>query len=329
MLKDTPHALSRLRTPEAQKFERESTIDFASVYTTIRWADVSLAFRFWRSWYALNVEGSNISAEERAFMGMLFHTVPKEESDFLCAHFPFFAMQYSPDLMVGECLLHVVFFHTAFETPGLGIFLQLVGFPMGTNCAPTWANLVLRCYERVHAFVDSLLLRFIDDGLVLHHDGITEAEFLERMQKPYPAHLRVGVETFNRCTNIPFMDLLIVRLHPLKTSVYFKPTHTSSYIPWNSNTPRHVKVGWIVAECVRFLRIGSHEEYFLMCWRRLKSALVRFRYPPHVYHKPPRQWVDRDAYLKPRERTTDVVHVVHAPFHASMPIPWAAIFSPL
>ena len=149
------------------------------------------------------------------------------------------------------------------------------------------------------------------------------------MQRPYPSHLRVGIEHFNKETNIPFMDLLIVRLHPLKTSVYFKPTHTCSYIPWNSNTPRHVKVGWITAECIRFLRLCSHEEYFWMCWRRLKSALVRFRYPHHVYAKPPRMWADRDHYLKPKARTTEVVHVVRVPFHASMPIPWTALFTPI
>ena len=111
---------------------------------------------------------------------------------------------------------------------------------------------MLRCYERVHAVVDILLFRFIGDYLVLHHDGVTEAEFLARMQKPCPLHLCVGVETFNRSANISFMDLLIVRLHPLKTSVYFKPLHTCSCIPWNSNTPHYVKVGWIVAEFMRF-----------------------------------------------------------------------------
>ena len=30
--------------------------------------------------------------------------------------------------------------HTVFETPRMGIFLQLVGFPIGTNCDPTWGT---------------------------------------------------------------------------------------------------------------------------------------------------------------------------------------------
>ena len=181
VLKDTSDALARMRTTEATKFVKVSTIDFASLYTTIRWTDVSHAFRFRQTWFVLNVDWRNISVEERAFMGMLFNSVPKEEFDFLCAHFPFFAMQYSPDLTVGECLQHILFFHTVFETPGLSVFLQLIGFPMGTNCAPTWANLVLRVYEWLRPLTDMLLFRFIDDGLVLHQPEVDEKQFLERM----------------------------------------------------------------------------------------------------------------------------------------------------
>ena len=62
---------------------------------------------------------------------------------------------------------------------------------MGTNCAPTWANLVLRFYERVRPLTDMLLFRFTDDGLVLHHPEVDEKQFLERLQRPYPSHLRV------------------------------------------------------------------------------------------------------------------------------------------
>ena len=259
VLRDTPDALSRLRKQQAMQFLRVSIIHFASLYTTIRWTDVSHAFRFWQQWYVLNVSGSDISGEERAFMGMLYHHVPMEEFDSLKAHFPFFSLHHSPDSTAGERLLNDVFFHTVFETPGSGISLQWIGFPVGTNCAPTWTNLVLRFYERMHNVVGMMLFCFIDDGLVLHHPQEDEKAFLVKLQAPYLAHLRVGMECFYRQCSIPFMDLLIVRLQPLKTSVDFEPTHTCSYIPWNSNTPRHVKQGWIVAECIRFLRICSHE----------------------------------------------------------------------
>ena len=34
-----------------------------------------------------------------------------------------------------------------------------------------------------------------------------------------------------------------------------------------------VKTGWIVAKCIRFLRICSHEEFFWICLRRFTRAL--------------------------------------------------------
>ena len=86
--------------------------------------------------------------------------------------------------------------HTIFETHGLGIYSQLIGFLIGTNCAPTWANLVFRFYERVHNVVDMMLFRLTDDGLVLHPEE-DEKAFLAKLQAPYPALLRVGMECFN------------------------------------------------------------------------------------------------------------------------------------
>ena len=40
-------------------------------------------------------------------------------------------------------MLHIVLTHCCFIAPKPGIFLHLVGFALGTNCAPTWANLVM------------------------------------------------------------------------------------------------------------------------------------------------------------------------------------------
>ena len=45
---------------------------------------------------------------------------------------------------------------------------------MGTNCAPAWANLTLRAYERtarekkIPHIKPVTLWRFIDDGMLIH-----------------------------------------------------------------------------------------------------------------------------------------------------------------
>ena len=46
-----------------------------------------------------------------------------------------------------------------------------------------------------------------------------------------------------------------------------------------------------------------------MWWRRLKSELVRFRYPKHTYRTPPCLWAHRAQYFKPNVCNTNVVLV--------------------
>ena len=85
-------------------------------------------------------------------------------------------------------------------------------------------------------------------------------------------------------TNIPYMDLLIVKVKPLETSVYFKPTHTCSYIPLGSKT-----TACKFTQCI--LRLGI--------WV-LQGALMRLGYPKHAWRKAPRQWSDKRRYVHDR-----------------------------
>ena len=147
------------------------------------------------------------------------------------------------------------------------------------------------------------------------------------MQQLYPAHLQVDFEVLNRMTNIPFMNLLIVKVKPLETSVCCKPTRTCSYIPLGSNTPRHVQLAWITGECIRFLRLCSHEHYFNACWARLQGALMRLGYPKHALRIAPRQWSDKRRYVHDCGKVSEIVHAVRVPYHSCMPIPWMAMFS--
>ena len=328
-LRDTRDVLTRLHHHDVQHFTRMSTLDFSSLYTTIRWSDVSLAYRYWHQWYKEGGQGMSVmSDEEVEFMDMSFTPMSNEEFTMYNPLFPFSTLEYSPVLTIGEFLLHIVFTHCVFETPGLGVYVQLSGWAMGTNAAPTWANLVLRFYEcRVPPPPSHVMCRFIDDGLVLHHANVTRDDLLFVMQQLYPTHLKVDFEVFNRMTNIPFMDLLIVKVKPLETSVFFKPTHTCSYIPWGSNTPRHVKLGWITGECIRFLRLCSHEHYFNACWARLQGALMRLGYPKQAWRIAPRQWSDKRRYVHDRGKVSEIVHAVRVPYHSSMTIPWMAMFS--
>ena len=59
--------------------------------------------------------------------------------------------------------------------PGLGIYLQLIRFSMGTNCGHTWYSC---CNERMHLVSNVLMFHFIDDGLVLREAHETQDALL-------------------------------------------------------------------------------------------------------------------------------------------------------
>ena len=156
-------------------------------------------------------------------------------------HFPFLTIAYEDSLTVGEFLLNVTYTHRILENPGVGYFCQCLGWAMGTNAAPMWSTLVLSHYELLILPLYPSLepMRFIDDGLLFHPKSLTPSVDLI-VRTMYPPNLSVD----------SFLDVLTVTLHPLRYSVFWKPTHSALYIPWCSNTPRNVREGWVVGECI-------------------------------------------------------------------------------
>ena len=148
---------------------------------------------------------------------------------------------------------------------------------MGTNAAPTWSTLVLRFSERLklHLHPSIKLMRFIDDGLMFHPKNMGPSlDFF--LKSIYPPNLTFDILQRGVVAHVPFLDVLFITLHPLRHSVYWKPTHSALYIPWHSNTPRSVKEGWVGGECIRFLRLCSHESYYKISWERLRGAIIRW-----------------------------------------------------
>ena len=105
---------------------------------------------------------------------------------------------------------------------------------MGTNIAPVWATLLRRMCECDLVLPASVSLsRFTYNGILLHY-----------------VDLRFTFEVKNQPRCIPFMDLLIISLKPLQTSVYWNKSHSCSYIAWGSNIPKHMRTGWALGECI-------------------------------------------------------------------------------
>jgi hypothetical protein len=99
-----------------------------------------------------------------------------------------------------------------FVSSGGSLFQQVVGIPMGTNCAPLQADLFLYSYEseflqklvkykKIHTF--NFTYRYIDDVL-----SINNSRFAEFLQLIYPPELEVK-ETTDTALSASCLDLYL------------------------------------------------------------------------------------------------------------------------
>ena len=228
--------------------------DFNALYTRVTWEHLKRAFAWWRSWFlSLQTDQLCISDVEITFIKAMLGPVSYEDSNHLCEQLPYMECRSADQdaLCLGLALLDSVHHHGVFVNPGIGIYLQHVGFTMGKNAAPPRAELVLRMFEILAPLPNNHLLnRYIDDGLLLHPlENSSELE--QALRRIYPEHLPSGMEHVGQTTKVVFPDICFMSLKPLTTCVHWKDTHACQYIPWDSNVPRHIRVAWVRGEYIR------------------------------------------------------------------------------
>ena len=194
---------------------------------------------------------------------------------------------------------------------------------MGTNAAPPFANLIDRYYEilcplpGVRGFMHN---RFIDD-LFLLHPVAWAPHVVAHLQRVYPPHLPFEVQHFCKQEHVDFLDVFVISLRgELRYCTNFKRTNYGVYMPWRSNNPRTHKLSWIKAERARYLRTNSHSVYFDVVSERLSLCLARLHYPRCAFESLPLSWSMKPRYMNRKERAAPdrSIHVLRAPFHASM-----------
>ena len=325
-LKDALDLISRVHTYMDSHSPGDialTTYDFDALYTNLTPTDVSKACKHWRRWYLELYDPLDLlTDEEKSFARYMFSSVSSEDFLLFSAWFPFLDWQYDVTLSLAELLLLIVMKHNVFLAPGLGIYIQMIGFAMGTNCAAVWANLILRFYEKKAQCngaqkPDCLLTRFIDDACVIHLK--LDTQLLQAyLHQIYPQHLTFEILKLGQAKDVSLLDLQFISLSPLIHTVHFKPTHSCGYIPFASNTPVHYKTKYIRGECIRYLRLNNLQIGFENCCKRLKGALMRLRVPQKYWDPMPLHWHDKTRFMKQKQRTSQVVHVLRVPYHASL-----------
>ena len=154
---------------------------------------------------------------------------------------------------------------------GSKLYRQIVGIPMGTNCAPLVADLFLFCYERdfmlslsdnnqadiIEAFNSTS--RYLDDLPVLNIDN---PYFEQMVAQIYPTELQL-YKANSSDTEAPFLDLnLSITNGIVSSKIYDKRDDFNFEIvnfPFlDGDVPRSPSYGVYISQLIRFARVCSN-----------------------------------------------------------------------
>ena len=166
------------------------------------------------------------------------------------------------------------------------VFQQIVGIPMGTNCAPLLADIFLYSYEA--EFIQSLVsegkrnlasdfnftYRYIDDVL-----SINNPKFADYLNRIYPSELEVK-ETTETNNSASYLDIMLsydTDGH-MNTSLYDKRDDFNFSItnfPFLcSNIPSSPAYGVFISQLIRYARASTKYTDFTLRARRLSDKLL-------------------------------------------------------
>ena len=177
------------------------------------------------------------------------------------------------------------------------LFRQMVGIPMGTNCAPLLADLFLYSYE--NEFLDKLIkegkrklarkfnlsYRYIDDLI-----SFNNKRFKEFIYDIYPKELTIS-ETTESTSVASYLDLLFIRdnSNNITTKLYDKRDtfgfHIVNFPFMSSNIPSASAYGVYASQLIRYARCCSNYSDFLSRHRALVTRLLSQGYKVNCLSK--------------------------------------------
>ena len=179
---------------------------------------------------------------------------------------------------------------------GTKLYRQIVGIPMGTNCAPLVADLFLFCYER--DFMTSLsdvkqaeileafksTSRYLDDLL-----NIDNPYFEGMVNRIYPPELQLNKANTSD-TEAPFLDLhLSISKGFVSSKICDKRDDFDFDIvnfPFlDGDVPRSTSYGVYISQLIRFARVSSHVVDFTARDKSLTAKLLQQGYLRKTFSK--------------------------------------------
>jgi hypothetical protein len=156
-----------------------------------------------------------------------------------------------------------------FVSFGGTLFQQVVGIPMGTNCAPLLADVLI---HEARAF--NFTYRYIDDVL-----SINNSRFAEFLPLIYPPELEVK-ETTDTPSSASFLDLYLEfdDCGQISTKIYDKRDDFNfkiiNFPNMCSNIPASAAYGVYISQLIRYAMDSSYYSDFLKRHLHLRNSLL-------------------------------------------------------
>ena len=179
---------------------------------------------------------------------------------------------------------------------GSTVYRQVIGIPMGTNCAPLVADLFLYCYERdfmlslkpdtqadvIEAFNQTS--RYLDDIF-----NIDNPFFDTLFPFIYPKELRLN-KTNESSLSAPFLDLdLFINNGIVSSKIYDKRDDFDfsivNYPHLDGDVPRSTSYGVYISQLIRFARACTSVEDFHIRNQTITEKLLKQGYRYHKLRK--------------------------------------------
>ena len=199
------------------------------------------------------------------------------------------------------------------------------GTATGTTVAPTLANLTMGflevdLYEKVYEefgetifhYVKQNWKRFLDDGQIFWRKSFGPIEKFVNILNSLNTDIHFTYDTSD--IGLPFLNVyLYIENNKLLTDVFYKPTDSHDYLPFNSCHPRHIKIN-IPKTLARIIcTIVDDPMRKLFRLRELKTWLLKAGYPFHLINNGFKQILQIDQAIlrtKTVQKSTNILPFV-------------------
>ena len=234
-------------------FESVQSFDFSTLYTTLPHILIKKKFTHLIKWAFKKSECEYICSN--SFRSFFSSNKQKNYVNWTC-----FDTIYALEFLLDNIFVRF----------GDSVYRQIIGIPMGTNCAPLIADLFLYCYELqfmtkiskdpskqhlINKFNNTF--RYLDDILALNND-----DFSMYIKEIYPVELTLNKANTNN-DHCPFLDLDIYIINgKLNTKIYDKRDDFSfpivNYPFLDGDVPLSPSYGVYISQLVRFARVCNN-----------------------------------------------------------------------